>query len=376
MKLNQGTIDRLHLTHQPGDQLHDDRVAGLRVRLNANGKATYRLVSTISDGTNRSVTLTLGSSTEMALADARAKAAELRAKMRDGVDPRLSEAAVPSLRVTLERYLAARDDLAPRTRDWYRSRLEDHLTPIADLPADRIGRDQVKTLHEKIAKTHGKPTANSAMRVARLLLNELLRVHDLPHGNVVQRAVKPFPVKPHRPIIAPEELPDFWAAWDGLDPIRRGCVALMLTTGLRSENARSTRWDHLSANVLTVPKAKSGRTFKVPLPKMTLDALEEVRVATVAWESPFIFPAHSKAGYLSELRQSDDFPYSPHMFRRTWRTSAAMVGISTEITCSVLDHSVGHVSFVSYLNRDHLLPPMREAVSKVAEYLLSFRQPG
>lgn len=276
MKLNQGTIDRLHLTHSAGDQLHDDRVAGLRVRLNANGKATYRLVSTISDGTNRSVTITLGSSTEMGLVDARAKAAELRAKMRDGIDPRLSAAQVPTLRTTLDRYLAARDDLSPRTREWYRSRLEQHLKAIADLPADRIGRDQVKTLHEKIAKAHGKPTANSAMRVARLLLNELLRVHDLPHGNVVQRAVRPFPVKPSRPIIAPEDLPAFWAAWDGLDPIRKGCVALMLGIGLRSENARSARWDQLAGDVLTVPKAKSGRAFKVPLPPFTMEVLEGV----------------------------------------------------------------------------------------------------
>lgn len=142
MKLNQSTIDRLHLTHSAGDQLHDDRVAGLRVRVNANGKATYRLVSTISDGTNRSVTITLGSSTGMTLIDARQKAAELRAKMREGVDPRLSASAVPSLRTTLDRYLAARDDLSPRTRNGSEPRRAppgDHSRPPGRPPHARAG---------------------------------------------------------------------------------------------------------------------------------------------------------------------------------------------------------------------------------------------
>lgn len=80
-----------------------------------------------------------------------------------------------------------RPDLSPETVKWYRQKLAGSLKSLAKLPADRIDREQVRSLHEKLTRTIGTYGANGAMRTLKLLLNDVARTHDLPPSPAYHR---------------------------------------------------------------------------------------------------------------------------------------------------------------------------------------------
>jgi hypothetical protein len=79
------------------------------------------------------------------------------------------------------------------------------------------------------------------MRVLKLILNDVARTHDLP-PNPVTRGVRMNKEKARDWAVRPDERPDLWVTLDLMeDRTRRACWLLILTTGLRSGNARSVR---------------------------------------------------------------------------------------------------------------------------------------
>jgi integrase len=169
-------------------------------------------------------------------------------------------------------------------------------------------------------------------------------------------------------------MPKLWADIDKMgERTRRACWLLMLTTGLRSGNARSVRWEHLEGDVLFVPKAKSGRSFSLPLPAVVVQAISEIKDLNAKLESPFIFPsATSKSGHIEVMKRTTNFPYAPHQMRHTYRTHALEAGIDFQSITMLMDHANTHVSF-NYVTRAHLTGHLRECQDRIAERLLSFR---
>ena len=375
-KLTQAIVNRAMDEHKPGKQIYDAEVSGLRVVVGKRS-ASYKLVGRINDGTDRYVSLMIGRTDEVSLKSAREHAVELRLSLRRGVDPRTPKSVVPTLEQALERYLTSRgEELRLSTQNWYRFKLRGPLSSLKKLPVDRIDRDRVRTLHEKITKNNGPYCANGAMRVLKLVLNDVARSIDLP-PNPVSRAVRMNRERPRDWAVGPEELPTLWRQLGTIeDRVRRACWLTMLTTGLRSGDARSMRWDNLDdQNVLLVPSPKGGsdRAFRTPLPRLLVQELGEIREITSKLESPFVFPSpHSKSGHLEEMRRSDEFPYAPHQLRHTYRTIALEAGVDFQTVTLLLNHANPHVSF-NYVTRAHLIGHMRKAQEQIAETLAKYR---
>lgn len=368
-RLTQAGVNRARDDHEPGTQLHDDQVAGLRLVVGKTS-SSYKLVGRINDGSKRYVSVVLGRTDELSLKGARDEATRLRLKLRKGVDPRTPKSAVPSVGEALDRYLESRPHLSPRTVKWYRGLMGGPLSGLRRTPADKLERDQVRAIHERLSQT-APVTANGAMRVLKAVLNDVARTHDLP-PNVVSRAVRMNKERPRQWAVPPEGMPDLWRALDGMDdPIRRGVWLTLLTTGLRSGDAKSMRWDHIDADgVLTVPCPKGGedRAFRLPLTRFLLQELE-----ALPRFSDFVFPSPtSKSGHLQELRRTEAFPYAPHALRHTWRTFALEAGVDLSMAMVLLNHKPTGVTW-NYVTRGNLLGPMREAAERVCATLTSYR---
>lgn len=369
MKLTQAAVNSAPSTQPAGTQLHDDQVSGLRVIVGKTS-CSYKLVGRVNDGSKRYVSIIIGRTDEVSLKTARDEATRLRLEMRRGVDPRIKKAAVPTVEEAMERYLASRPHLSPRTVKWYRGLMAGPLKTVRKLPADKLDRDQVRALHEKLSKTT-PVSANGAMRTLKAILNDVGRTVDMPQGNVVSRAVRLNKEKSRQWAIPPEEMPGAWKELDAIeDPIRRAVWLTLLTTGLRSHDARSMRWDHIDADgVLTVPCPKGGkdRAFKLPLTRFLLQQLESLpRV------SPFVFPAASKAGYVAELRRGREFAHAPHALRHTYRSFAIEAGVDLQLVMVLLNHRPPGVTW-NYVTRANLTGPMRDAAERVVSVLLSYR---
>ncbi|PRY94965.1 uncharacterized protein DUF4102 [Hasllibacter halocynthiae] len=367
-KLTQATVRRALDKHPPGVQLHDDQVSGLRLVVGKTS-ASYKLVGRINDGSKRYVSIVVGRTDEVSLKDARDEATRLRLALRRGEDPRSRKTAVPNVGAALDAYLAGRPDLSPATVEWYRKLMRGPLAPLRTVPMDKLERTKVRALHERITKT--APTmANGAMRLLKALANDVARTHDLP-PNVVSRAVKMNKDKVRDWAVRPEDMSALWSAIDGLeDERRRTAWTALLTTGLRSHDVRSMRWEHVDRDrVLTVPCPKGGedRAFRLPLTRFLLQRLE-----ALPRTSDWIFPAASRTGYLSELRRTDAFPYAPHAMRHTWRTMALEAGVDLSMAMVLMNHKPQGVTW-NYVTKANLLGPMRDAAERVCSTLTSYR---
>jgi integrase len=372
-KLTQATVSRLAEDHPAGTQIYDKEAKGLRLVIGKRG-ISYKHVGRINDGTDRYVSVMIGRTDEVSLRSARERSAELRLALRRGDDPRAKKVSVPTLGEAMDRYLDGRPDLSENTVMWYRKKVDGPLSVFRKLPADRIDREAVRSLHEKLTKKSGPYAANGAMRVLKLLLNDVARTHDL-GPNPVTRGVRMNKEKARDWAIGPNEMPLLWRRLDAMeDRIRRASWLLMLTTGLRSTNARSAKWEHLEDDgVLFIPRAKSGRSVRLPLPRLVIQELGEVRELTRPFESSFMFPsATSKSGHIEQMSRIQSFPYAPHQMRHTYRTHAMEAGVDFQSVTMLMDHANTHVSF-NYVTRAHLTGHLRDCQERVCARLLSYR---
>ncbi len=375
-KLTQGAINRIAEDHPAGTQIYDADTSGLRIVVGSKS-SSYKLVGRINDGSDRYVSVVIGRTDEVSLRTARERSAEIKLALRRGEDPRTPKRAVPSLRMAWERYKETRGrDLRPSTAFWYERKVNLVLKPIIDVPLDKLDRETVRSLHEKITRKSGPYCANGAMRVLKALYNDAARSSDLP-PNPVSRSVRMNKEKPRQWALGPDGLPEAWRRLDAMeDRIRAACWTAMLLTGLRSHDARSMRWEHLDADgVLFVPSPKGGpdRSFRVPLPRHLLQVLEMVKQETDGLASPFMFPSlSSKSGHIEGMARTDEFPYAPHQMRHTYRTAALEAGVDMQTITLLMNHRPAGVTW-GYVTRAHLLGHLREAQETICAALTKHR---
>lgn len=375
-KLTQGAVNKIAEDHPTGTQIYDADTSGLRIVVGSKS-SSYKLVGRINDGSDRYISVVIGRIDEISLKTAPERSAEIKLALRRGEDPRMQKRAVPSIRTAWERYKETRGrDLRPSTGAWYEQKVHLVLKAIIDIPFDKLDRETVRSLHEKITRKNGPYTANGSMRVLKALYNDAARSLDLP-PNPVSRAVRMNKEAPRKWALDAAGLTEAWRCLGAMeDHNRAACWTVMLLTGLRSHDARSMRWEHLDADgVLTVPSPKGGadRAFRLPLPRYLLQVLERVRQETAPLESPFVFPSiTSKSGHIEEMRRTDEFPHAPHQMRHTYRTWSLEAGVDMQTVTLLMNHRPARVTW-GYVTRAHLLGHMREAQEKVCAALVKHR---
>lgn len=377
--LTQGMVNRLRESHEPGAQIYDEHIAGLRVVVGRKS-SSYKLVGRINDGTKRYLTLTIGRTDEVGLRTARETASQLKLTLRRGIDPRRPRREIPTVEEAWKRYRDSRDgDLRPSTIAFYESKLRGPLKPLLKVPLDKLDREQVRSLHERVTERRGSYCANGAMRTLKTIYNDASRSVDLP-PNPVSQAVRMNKERPRNWAISQDGLSDFWLQLDSMENRTTAtCWMTMLMTGLRSGDARNMLWEHLDDDgVLFVPSPKGGpdRSFSIPLPRYLLQQLEQVRQETASLCSPYVFPSQGRlAGPIRELRRKASFDFAPHQMRHTYRTAALEAGIDIQTVVMLMNHRPAGVTW-GYVTRAHLLGHMRDAQETICSALVKHRRPA
>lgn len=111
--LTQSVVDKIRHDQEPGKQIYDASVSGLRIIVGKNS-ASYKLMGRINDGTDRYISIVIGRTGEVSLESARERAHELPAILRRGDDPRAPKAKIPNLKEVAESYFTTRGlELSP-----------------------------------------------------------------------------------------------------------------------------------------------------------------------------------------------------------------------------------------------------------------------
>src|SRR5690606_18137846 len=113
-------------------------------------------------------------------------------------------------------------------------------------------------------------------------------------------------------------------------------------------SAASVKWEDVKFEdrALFVPNPKGGkdRAFFLPLSDYLIDLLkkrQECELTTKAFpNSPYVFPAESASGHISEPKVKLSVPFSIHGLRHTFITQAYQLGIPEPVIQVLVNHAV------------------------------------
>ena len=345
--------------------------------------------------------LALGVYPQVGLAEARKKCLEAREMIAGGIDPsQARQEAKAQAREEEERkgstfehvgreyFERKTEDLNPRYRKQYKSRLENILFPaIGDIPIAELKRTEIL---DCLRKLEAKGHIDTAHRVATIASQVCRYARDcgLVDYDVADNLTSALSKVDHTPRAAltdPKEIGELLRAiedYGGFDSIRY-CLQIMPYVFTRSWELRGAHWSEINFDtaILTVPasRMKRRREHLVPLARQVVALLRELQEITGNGE--LVFPsAYSKTapitdmGLLNALRR---LGYGKgvmdiHGFRSIASTHLNEMGFRSDVIEMQLSHAQKDSVRAAY-NRALYLPERTEMMQKYADFLDSLR---
>jgi hypothetical protein len=375
-KLNEALLQRMRV----GERTYDTAVGGFYVERGKRGWS-YRVLADLptrvwrqkSSG-SQTLERKIGTCPPMTPKAARAEAQRVIGLIKSGVDPKGPQRGVdgPTLQQAWEDFrndYLVKKDRSPNTIEFYRfcyERLKKwHSRPLAIITGDRAG---VRKMHDDLTKSSGKRGANASLHFAGLLVR---------HARGSYPSIPEWPSRayvPHeggedmsRRGMGPEngELRRWWETVRQIeDPIRRELMLFTLLSGLRSNDVRTARSEHLNEAERTLfipaPKGhrpnnpKRDRSFYLPVGGPMMDCIRRARKAWLDAShlaTPYLFPSErSGGGCFTESRTKAKAKFG-HDLRRSWSTCAEAAGYVEDEYKILLNHRSRTVTG-KYPNRD------------------------
>lgn len=355
-------------------EIWDGSTPGFGVRVSASGIKTFVYMYR-QHGRKRRVTI--GRYPDIKLADARAHAHELRARVSRGEDP-ADEVEVGEDKTRFDvavddfvRLHCARHNRESTRRETERVLKQVFVTRWRRRDLATIGRSEVLRVLDDIVK-EGKPSAaNHALAAIRKFFNWCVE-RGLVDQSPCMAIRRPSKVVSRDRVLSDEELAAVWSAADATGfPFGRIVQLLILTAQRRTEVA-DMRWSDIDFDerVWSIPaeRNKSARAHTVPL----TDAAVAVLASVPRLSDEFVFPsvgaANTSFSGFSKCKQRLDAaagidPWRLHDLRRTVATGLARQGTLPHVVERLLNHVSGSLGGVAGVyNRFQYLGEMREAL--------------
>ncbi len=341
--------------------IRDTKVTGLMLVVNKCSKS-YKIQRDLWEGQRgrrklvKTVRLTLGTTEELSLDEARMRAEEMLTQIKRGIDPNAKPKEQTATWTVARLYQEYFDDMRTRDRSErtitdMNARLNRYLPKWKDMPINEIKRSFAREEHKRVTQNHGVTVANQAFRDFRACYNFALKVMDDPDSlppnpiaavtfNKERRAGK---------VLMMDDLPDWWAKVQAIgNPIRRDMHTLGLLSGLRPGTLVSLRreWVNLKEKAISIPRMKSGRSFDLPLSDYMVELVERVMAkGDVLYPgTEWLFPTRStktRGIIVTQVWSEKSLPSETgHILRHTYRTIAQRACIDKIEARLLLDHKV------------------------------------
>jgi integrase len=331
-------------------------VPGLYVRCGVRAK-TFRLQRRVR---GRIIWRVLG---QVTVAEARRIAMTEWAKLR----PKPAQNRV-TLAEAWQRYVSEKS-LAPKTRFLFEYNLNKYLADWKGRPLEEIGEDRpgVREFFLRLARTRGVAIAHQVLRQLRAVYRYHERV--LPQLPPCPTHVVELPrIRPRDWALSDEELRQWWAAVQQLNPVKRMFWVTLLLTGARRGSVEALRWRDIDfgKRIVHFRVAKGGRTYSIPAPDLLLELLARYR-ENDAPPSEWVFPSALKPGmHLVRVRDSERGVASAHHLRHTYRTVLAELGATPDQARLLMGHSLGSDVSSGYITAPLLIEALRGLANAVA----------
>ncbi len=352
----------------------------LALRVSPNGHRAWQYLYT-ADGRDRR--LTLGTYPEMTVAQAHAALGEAMAAREAGRDPgavavqaHIAERKAPTVAELAERFMAehARPNKAPKSvANDQRTLDRDVIPALGNHRAEAIDRKDVRALLKAIVDRGSPVQANRTLALVRKLYNWGMS-EDLVPANPCLGIKAPGGKETQRErVLSESEVQTFLAKLDTAAMSRESKLALrfQLLTAQRCGEVLALLWSEidLAAGWWTIPgpKAKNGKSHRVPLSAQALEVLKQAKALNPDRQTVFPSPRGDKpmvetaVARALQLNQGAEKPrygdarkplpsttyadcfgverFTPHDLRRTAASLMTGMGVSRLVVSKILNHA-------------------------------------
>ena len=330
----------------------DGELTGFGVRVRASGRKTWVLQTRVR---GRLRWFTLGhygapGIENLGAEAARAQARRLLALAKRGIDPRehpdKDRAPSPSVAELGHRFLEdyVPDHCKPGTQAHYRRMVEKFIVPaLGDMPAGDVQRKDAAELHHSMRATPYQ--ANRMLGVLSKMFVQAEIWGWRPDGSNPCRHIRQYKEHKRERFLSPEEMARLGAVLRAAEEEMPAAVAafrLLLLTGCRKSEIRDLRWEHVTADAIELPDAKTGRRA-VPLGPGARAVLESIPRTGSPWVFPGRFPGTHRVdlqGPWKIIRKRAGLEdVRIHDLRHTFASQALALGESLTMIGRLLGHT-------------------------------------
>ena len=341
----------------------DGELTGFGLRVRRSGRKSYVVQTRIA---GKLCWFTIGPHGPLNPDQARARALEILACAKKGIDPRDADArreAEPSMadlgRRFLEEYVPVH--CKPSTREEYRRSVKLFIDPvIGELRVPEVQRKDIAALHHGL---RDKPyQANRTLGV----LSKMFSLAEVwgwrPDGSNPCRHVKRYKEHKRERFLSPEETERLGQVLREAEEEMPSAVAafrLLLLTGCRMSEIRDLRWDYVKDDCIELPDAKTGGRV-VPLGPEARAVLSAIPRDE---DNPWVIAGRLPGSHLTDLqrpwrrirKQAGLEGVRIHDLRHSFASRALALGESLTMIGKLLGHTqVQTTARYAHLARDSI----------------------
>lgn len=366
-------------------EIYDEEVPKLVCRVTVSGHKSFVVVGW-DNRKQKGIRVTIGDCDDVNVKTARTRAIKILHDIKSGVDVVAQKKAEKisglTLAGVLDEYTTARI-LKERTKHEYHVVLSRHFSDWKDKPVQKITEKMVIDRHKELTRK-GTTTANSAMRVLRLLMRyaEAIHVIDSIPTDVLSRARMWHKPRRKDRIIPAERLGDWLAAVEALDNVRARVYLLsLLYMGFRANELLHTRWSDvdLRSDTLTLLETKNDKKHTLPIPHTLHREYTTLKAVTGKSKSGFVFDSEIIPGQamdvpkrtIKSICETTGIEFSSHDCRRTFATISESIGIPLTMIKRLLNHATDNEVTTGYIRTE--TNTLRDAIERIADAINSLR---
>ena len=370
---------------------YDDSGTGLHIHVRKSGSKSWSQKLRFA---GKQIELGLGSYPTVPLAEARRMAAENKALVAQGINPKVERkqtAAIPTFSQLMEEALPSLTDglSNAKHRAQWRSTLETYAVPhIGRTPIDEITVTDIHNLLKPIWKTKTETASRLRGRIEKVLDHGIVK-KLLPPPNpatwtgnlaVLLPDKSKITTERNHPALKLVDAQRWWAELKQRDGTGALALTLLTLTAARSGEVRGMRWDEIEFysdqktiecgyyGIWTRPatRMKAKREHRIPITKHIFDLLNQLEA-----KSELVFPSKRQtplsdmtlSALMKRMHHSDGvgyvdaqsgLPAVPHGLRSTFRDWVAETGQSREAAELQLAHKFGSAVEHAYYRTDLL----------------------
>lgn len=360
--------DKLIKALKPKSSRYDVREGngkGFVMRVFPSGQKSWGFIYHFAGKKRR---VTFGNYPDMSLAEARKLHSKALNVLANGKDPglikqsekleaRTSQTVQDLINEYLEKWAK------PRKRSWKEDErmLEKDIEPIwGKRKAKDITRRDVILLLDKIMERGSPIIANRTLALVRRMFNFALE-RSIIEINPCYAIKAPAKENKRERLLTLEEVKIFWFGLDkaSMSDSVKLALKLLLVIAQRKGETASAEWSEIDikSGWWTIPgeKTKNGNPHRVPLSKLALSVLEQLKA--ISGKSRWLFPSPKGDTHITgtaidhALRKNlkcfkNVEQYTPHDLRRCAASQMTALGIPRLVVSKVLNHVEGGVTAI------------------------------